>query len=305
MAKSEKRVTVFLFGGLGNQLFQYFAGLAVAKAVGAKLFLKPFGRTPVQGDDVEIGINAFNLEATVITSRLPVFIQERALPRLINFVRRSSPQDFVWRSRTLLTDEIDFEDINLGDWQHIQLVGYFQNSRYLDFLSKSENEIELSLKKSSDWFKEFEARAREKKPIIVHLRRGDYLNYADTIGVLDFQYFLNSLKLIPQFNDSGTEIWIFSNSLSDARDFAKFAELPEERTEIIQSPEKSPDAESMLLMTLGAALVISNSTFSWWGAYLNDETSQIVSPEKWFRNLEDPTIPKKDGWKFSESIWVD
>jgi hypothetical protein len=194
--------------------------------------------------------------------------------------------------------------VNLGDWQHIHLVGYFQNSKYLDLLAKREIEINLNLKNSSVWFQEFQALAHIKKPIIVHLRRGDYLNYADTIGVLDFQYFLNALQLIQQFNEPETEFWIFSNSPSDARDFARFAELPEARTEIIQSPEKSPDAESMLLMTLGAALVISNSTFSWWGAYLKEETSQIIFPKKWFRNLDDPTIPRKDGWMYSESIWV-
>jgi hypothetical protein len=304
VAKNEKRVTVFLFGGLGNQLFQYFAGLAVAEAVGAKLYLKPFGRAASQGSDCEIGINAFDLEATVVTSKLPIQIQDRVLPRLINFARRFSLQNFAWSSRTLLTDDIDFDTVNLEDRQHIQLVGYFQNSKYLDFLAKREIEINLSLKNSSVWFQEFQARARVKKPIIVHLRRGDYLNYADTIGVLDFQFFLNALQLIPHFSEPETEFWIFSNSLSAASDFARFADLPESRTEIIQPPDKSPDAESMLLMTLGAALVISNSTFSWWGAYLNDETSQIISPKKWFRNLDDPTFPKKDGWKFSESIWV-
>jgi hypothetical protein len=304
MARSEKRVTAFLFGGLGNQLFQYFAGLAVAEAVGAKLYLKPLGRPPTQGSDGGIGINAFSLEATIISSRLPKLIQERILPRLINFVMRHSLQDFVWRRGTLLTDDIDFDDIDFGAWKHIQLVGYFQNSKYLDFLATREKEFELSLKNSSDWFQEFQARARVKKPIIVHLRRGDYLNFADTIGVLDFQYFLNALKLIPQFSDSETEFWIFSNSNSAAKDFARYAELPEARTEIIQSPEKSPDAESMLLMSLGSALVISNSTFSWWGAYLNDENSQIVAPKKWFKALEDPDILNKGSWKFSESIWV-
>lgn len=304
VAKNEKRVTVFLFGGLGNQLFQYFAGLAVAETVGAKLYLKPFGRAASQESDGKIGINAFDLAATVVSSKLPIKIQDRVLPRFINFARRSSLHNFFWRSRTFLTDDIDINAVNLGDWQHIHLVGYFQNSKYLDLLAKREIEINLNLKNSSVWFQEFQALAHIKKPIIVHLRRGDYLNYADTIGVLDFQYFLNALQLIQQFNEPETEFWIFSNSPSDARDFARFAELPEARTEIIQSPEKSPDAESMLLMTLGAALVISNSTFSWWGAYLKEETSQIIFPKKWFRNLDDPTIPRKDGWMYSESIWV-
>jgi hypothetical protein len=304
VTNSKKRVTVFLFGGLGNQLFQYFAGLAVAEATGAKLYLKPFGRTSAQGGNGEIGINAFNLEPAFIPSRLPIHIQERILPRLINLVRHMTLRNFAWRRATLFTDNINLDDTDLVAQQHIQLVGYFQDSKYIDFLATHGKKIELFLKNPSDWFREFQARARIEKPIIVHLRRGDYLNYADTLGVLDFQYFLNALKLIPQFTDPQTEFWIFSNSLSDARDFAIFAELPEARTEIIQPPKNSPDAESMLLMCLGSALVISNSTYSWWGAYLSGENSQIIAPKKWFKSLNDPVILNNDSWNFSESIWV-
>jgi hypothetical protein len=75
VAKREKSVTVFLFGGLGNQLFQYFAGLAVAEAVGAKLYLKPFGDTNTQVGNGEIGLKAFHLEAAIISSKLPKKIQ--------------------------------------------------------------------------------------------------------------------------------------------------------------------------------------------------------------------------------------
>jgi hypothetical protein len=304
VAYREKRVTVLLFGGLGNQLFQYFAGLAVAEATGAKLYLKTFGRSPDIGGVGDMGINAFRIDTPITSSRLPKMIQAKLLPRLIRFVSRISLKECVWPGSSLWTDDIDFNNPEVLSNKSIKLVGYFQNSKYLDLLTKREAQINLNLRNKSVWFQEFQKLARDKKPIIVHLRRGDYLNYADTIGVLDFQYFLNALQLIPHFNEPETEFWIFSNSLSDARDFAKFADLPSDRTEIIQPPDNSPDAESMILMTLGASLVISNSTFSWWGAYLNDETSQIVSPKKWFRNLDDPTFPKKDGWKFSESIWV-
>ena len=117
-----------------------------------------------------------------------------------------------------------------------------------------------------------------------------------------FQYFKNALDLIPRIDDQ--EFWIFSDSLSVAKDFASFAKLPVARTQIIQAPPDSPDAESMLLMTLGSALVISNSTFSWWGGYLNKDAEQIVAPKKWFKNLEDPANLIPRNWLNCESIWV-
>ena len=143
--------------------------------------------------------------------------------------------------------------------------------------------------------------ARISKPVIVHIRRGDYLNHAETIGVLDFVYFKNALDIIPQNENS--EFWIFSDSLTVAKDFARFAHLPDLRTQIIQAPSDSPDAESMLLMTLGSALVISNSTFSWWGAYLNKNADLIIAPKKWFKNLDDPTNLIPGNWIYCESVW--
>jgi hypothetical protein len=301
VARRTDRVTVYLFGGLGNQPFQYSAGLSIAQATGAKLYLKPFGQTSAVGREGEVGITAFKTEGILVSSKIPDRLQEKLLRRFVTIIDRLGLSELSRKCGLYLSDSPEFPEMKLGNHRHLRLMGYFQASKFLDSLERQGKPIELSLKHPSPWFEDLQRQALSMKPIIVHIRRGDYLNHAETIGVLDLAYFKNALDLIPRIDNR--QFWIFSDSLTAAKDFARFAELPEASTQIIQAPLDSPDAESMLLMTLASALVISNSTFSWWGGYLNKCAEQVIAPKKWFKNLDDPANLNPLNWTYCESIW--
>jgi hypothetical protein len=301
MGRKVKRVTVYLFGGLGNQLFQYFAGMATAEAMGAKLYLKPFGQTSAVGREGEVGIAAFKTVGITTSSRIPQGLQEKLLRRFVTLISQFRLGGFSRHYGIFLSDVSELPDIKMDCPRHIRLMGYFQNFKFLDFLERQKKLTTLSLVNPTPWFANLEEQARKSIPIIVHIRRGDYLNHAETIGVLDLIYFKNALELIPR--DENSEFWIFSDSIDIAKDFTLFAQLPVLRTRIIQAPSDSPDAESMLLMTLGSALIISNSTFSWWGAYLNKNAKMIIAPKKWFKNLDDPPNLVPVNWIYCESVW--
>ena len=301
MARKAKRVTVYLFGGLGNQLFQYFAGLAIAEAMGAKFYLKPFGQTSAVGREGEVGIAAFKTEGITASSKIPQRLQEKLLRRFVTLINQFRLGKFSRHYGIFLSDVSQLPQMKMGCPRHIRLMGYFQDYKFLDYLERQEKGTALSLLNPSSWFMNLQEQAHISKPIIVHIRRGDYLNHAETIGVLDFVYFKNALDLIPRNENS--EFWIFSDSITVAKDFVQFADLPDTLTRIIQAPSGSSDAESMLLMTLGSALVISNSTFSWWGAYLNKNSDFIIAPKKWFKNLDDPANLIPANWIYCESVW--
>jgi len=301
VARKVKRVTVYLFGGLGNQLFQYFAGLATAEAMGTKLYLKPFGQTSAVGRENEVGIAAFKTEGITTASKIPQRLQEKLLRRFVTLINQFRLSKFVRHYGIFLSDISELPEMKMDCPRHIRLMGYFQDYKFLDFLDRQKKMTALSLANPSPWFVNLQEQARKSKPIIVHIRRGDYRNHAETIGVLDFRYFKNALDIIPQNENS--EFWIFSDSVEVAKDFAQFALLPDLRTQIIRAPSESPDAESMLLMTLGSSLVISNSTFSWWGAYLNKNADFVIAPKKWFRNLNEPANLIPGNWICCESVW--
>ncbi len=301
MAKKVKRVTVYLFGGLGNQLFQYFAGLAIADAVGANLYLKPFGQTSAVGREGEIGITAFKTDGIKISTKIPHRLQEKLLRRFIIKINGFRGGAISRQYGIFPSDIPEFPEMKVGNPRNIRLLGYFQSYKFLHYLESQKKMNSLSLLSPSSWFENLKAEALRSKPIIVHIRRGDYLNHAETIGVLDFSYFKNALNLLPK--NVNSKFWIFSDSVRTAKDFADFAELPDMRTRIIEPPPDSPDAESLLLLTLGSSLVISNSTFSWWGAYLNKNAEFIIVPKKWFKNREDPANFVPVNWISCESIW--
>jgi hypothetical protein len=301
MPNKAKRVTVYLFGGLGNQLFQYFAGLATAQAMGAKLYLKPFGQISAVGREGELGIAALKTEGITIFSKIPQKLQEKLLRRFVTLINQYRLDKYLRHYGIFLSDASELPEVKMDYPRHVRLIGYFLDYKFLEFLENQMNMTTLSLINPSPWFVNLQEQARMNKPIIVHIRRGDYLNHAETIGVLDFTYFKNALNLIPQNEKS--EFWIFSDAIDVAKDFAHFANLPDLRTQIIQAPSDSSDAESMLLMTLGSALVISNSTFSWWGAYLNRNADFVIAPKKWFKNLDDPVNLIPRNWIYYESVW--
>ena len=301
MARKGKHVTVYLFGGLGNQLFQYFAGLATAEAIGAKLYLKPFGQTSAVGREGETGIAALETEGITVCSKIPQRLQEKLLRRFVSSINHFGLAKLAHHYGIFPSDVPELPELKMECPQHVRLMGYFQSFKFLNFLERQRKMTSLSLVNPSSWFMSLQDQAFKSKPIIVHIRRGDYLNHSETIGVLDFSYFKSALDMIPRKENS--EFWIFSDSVDAAKDFAGYAELPDLRTRIIQAPPDSPDAESMLLLTLGSSLVISNSTFSWWGAYLNKNADFIIAPKKWFKTLEDPENLIQGNWIRCESVW--
>jgi hypothetical protein len=105
----------------------------------------------------------------------------------------------------------------------------------------------------------------------IHVRRGDYLNYPDHHPVCSLEYFYEAMKMsgFKKFVVLSDDIeWCFRN-------FHSFSDF-----EFIYSRNES-DIEDFAIMSKCAHNIISNSTFSWWAAYLNKNPDKIViSPDK-------------------------
>ena len=288
-------VSIELNGGLGNQLFQ----LAAINCYALK-----------HSRSAEVNINRFqHRSASRKFSLDKIFCQELFYPVRINFKKEKVPnfaKRFQWvlgsiyqkfrqpalrKSNTVGYNQNLIRNPNLSN-----LNGYHQTHRYVDELN---------------WKILFQKAARGKddllalinlmeqfNPVLLHIRGGDYLIDRSGIGNLSSDYFLNALK---EVSIGGEQVWVFSDDSQHAK--ATLEILPYDLRFVSEEFNLTP-IDSILLISQGKRIVISNSTFAWWGAYLSED-AKICAPKKWFRNLEDPFEILPKSWIRVESKWLD
>lgn len=179
------------------------------------------------------------------------------------------------------------------------LVGYFQSFRWATHAGTYSLMSNLKLKEHSPEYEEYKKLSIIEKPLIVHVRLGDYKSEAD-FGLLDPQYFADIL------NDNWSsgifnKIWVFSDEILTAQEY--FKEFPQENFRFIQDVGKSTSV-TFEVMRLGHGYIIGNSSFSWWSAFLSRNSNpSVTAPSPWFKNLPEPLDLFPPGWTLCESRW--
>ncbi len=107
----------------------------------------------------------------------------------------------------------------------------------------------------------------------IHVRRGDYLNSPNHHPVQNMNYYMKAIKQMPK----DSIFLIFSDDISWCK--ANFPDVPEKFIFV----EGNADYEDLLLMSLCKNNIMCNSTFSWWGAWLNkNPNKKVIAPSVWF-----------------------
>lgn len=144
--------------------------------------------------------------------------------------------------------------------------GYWQNEKYFKKI-KPILLKDFTLRNKSDKFLKFKKMISNTNSVSIHIRRGDYVERKvtkDYHGVLGFDYYFKAFELIGK-KTKHPRFFIFS----DDPTISSFSGLT--------------DGEELILMSKCKHNIIANSSFSWWGAWLNKNPSKIViAPKKWF-----------------------
>lgn len=293
-------VTVGIVGGIGNQLFQYYAGRYLAEKNNSKLILD-FGNHGVAGTkhlgtlrDLEFGIpiDELNTDSTLIREYFWRIHQKisRDIPHIGRFSTKYLRK---FQSKVIGYDpELTFLH------SPINIRGYFQTWRYIDSLDASFSETP-SLRISSEWFRTTSDLIELNQPFAIHIRRGDYEKSRGTFGVLSRDYYSKALKAL-EIHGSVGKVFVFSDDIEKSK--AILSLLDYDFTYIVPPIDSNP-VESLFLMSKCSGLVIANSSFSWWAGKFGDPSRQIIAPSKWFRGLQDPSDLIPDHWKRIESCW--
>jgi hypothetical protein len=273
-------------GGLGNQLFQYATGRALSARLGAELVLDDslLGRR-----DSGITFRTYALGDFPVRARRAELYEERMIQRRVGFPWRylhdfrvlSSPYSY-YRERCFQYDEA----INRISAPVI-LEGYWQSERYFgEIVDKLREELQpvVPLHHSLQPFFE---QICERNSVSLHVRRGDYLSVAGSAvhEVCGLDYYRSAARFVAErvpnpvfFIFSDEPHWVAENLRLD---------FP---TVVVSQSDALPAYEDLRLMSCCAHNIIANSSFSWWGAWLNPKPYKVVvAPARWFR-LEQSTV---------------
>ena len=271
-----------LVGGLGNQFFGYFAGMAHSLTFKKKILF-----------NLQNTNESLNSLETINSLELPGNFTELSVAR--SFTSKFLPNFYV-------SPELGFDITILTNKKLKVICGYYQTFKYYEIFKQYFPEWEPKLKNESEYFKRVTKIVREENPFSIHLRRGDYRKLRDSFGLLSFNYYLDAVK-------SATQEFGESSILVFGDDHQENNLLKEElirhgfRASVIHPPVSSPPMESLILMSMCRLNIIGNSTFGWWGARFNPNPLAVYIPSPWFKTLNEPRDLFPANWNASISSW--
>ncbi|MCF8208944.1 MAG: alpha-1,2-fucosyltransferase [Rhodoferax sp.] len=270
-----------LRGGLGNQMFQYAAGrsLALARNVGFRVDATGLGDSNShQGFELQRIFGEVIVQANA--AELVDILQWRANSAVQYVLCKPFMRHF--RGACFIAEPhfqfwTEFEDAS----DNIYLSGYWQSHRYFSRFTAQIRE-DFSFKKPlSQRNRQLAKEIVSSNSVSLHVRRGDYISNAKASakhGVCPLQYYQRAIEIMNQRFDNAV-FYIFSDDLDWVHQHL-------EVNGACVYVNHNLHAESfidMQLMGLCRHHIIANSTFSWWGAWLNpDPHKNVIAPLQWF-----------------------
>lgn len=274
-------VIVKLMGGLGNQMFQYAAARSFSKSKKVYIDFSFLNNNKLSNNIFTA--RSFELK---IFSKLKVGRFSKFFLNLINSNRAIAK--FLSPKYLIINDKNVFND-DVKTIQNFYLDGYFQNPIIFQDL-RTVLLKELTFPALCGIAKKIEMKiSTSENSVAIHVRRGDYLKPEINAihGVLTMEYYIESIAII---NNKITKpfFYIFSDDAIWCE--ANFSFL--DSKEVISG--KNLAWVDMCLMSKCKHQIIANSSFSWWGAWLNNNPKKIViAPKKWFNQMPTDIIPNE------------
>jgi hypothetical protein len=271
---SEGSVTARLKGGLGNQLFQYAAGKALACQLGSSFFidtqfyLKSKSNRKLKLPDIGINAATSNYSKNLrITNKISSQLLPSSINRNINYL--NEPADYGYHA------------FSCYPAQHVYLDGYWQSEQYFsDIRQELLSEIDLSKIEIAADAVAFPS----ETTVAIHVRRGDFIN-SNSSQALSIDYVQRAML---EFGNN-VDFMFFSDDINWCKDNFKGDNLA--------FANNQSDLQDLKQMSEATHNIIANSTFSWWSAWLNkNESQRVIAPQPWTNeNTHKDILPA--GWE--------
>lgn len=265
-----------LVGGLGNQMFQYACGYAVAKKKNTDLSLDTSWY--IEKNSVvwtmSYELDSLNISYKKILNKYPLVSGNK---NIITGLRK--------RYLPYIEKSMVFDDSVFSAGSNIVLDGYWQSEKYfIDYEKEIRDEFAPIKQIENDYLKHI----NDTFSVSLHVRRGDYANHKQTNsfhGLMSLDYYKSAISLMQSRLGNKITFFIFSDDIEWCKNNIKTTS----NTVYVTGNDGLTD---MHLMAACQNNIIANSSFSWWGAWLNCNPDKIVvAPDKWFN---DPKPNTKD-----------
>jgi len=282
-----KKVVVRISGGLGNQMFEYAVGCAMAERMGRDL------RFDLTDFIIFMNGRRYQLGHFVGPSRIShwdytrsaIFlagwvVNKRISGALFSFLLKAMNIRIVQSDKIFEVDSLFVDDRFSNAKELLYVIGCYGHVPYLPDQERLRKDFQLTREPSAS-NRTYLAQASCSDSVSIHIRRSDYLGVANGSIVLDFEYYQNAIRLI-RARVKNPRWVIFSDDIPWCR--SQFALL--EDAVFVVGNDHEP-WEDLRLMMACQHHIIANSTFSWWGAYLGrDRSGTTVYPDYWFPTLK-------------------
>lgn len=284
-----------LIGGLGNQMFQYAAGRALSLRKTTELRLDISGLASYglhQGFELQ---RVFTCPAAIARAS---DIDQLLGWQSKSFIRRlmQQPRFAAFRRDAFAVEPYFYFWPEINDLKtDCYLSGYWQSEKYFADAAaqiRADFTFRLPLENKNA---ELARQISQLNAVSLHVRRGDYASNPKTTathGLCSLEYYSASIRHVSE-RVQQPHIFIFSDDIAWVQDNLKI-DFP---CVYVQHNRGAESYNDMRLMSLCRHHIIANSSFSWWGAWLNPSTTKIViAPQKWFANQTDVKDLFPSGW---------
>ncbi len=275
--------------GIGNQLFQYAIGRQLAHRLNTSLYfdLSYYHQTYDTDTPRQFRLDQFQIDYRLLdtspwrtVSRMTKLLPGRSLPPLCRFLQESGfhmqPEILTQRAALLVLD------------------GFWQSEQYFAEVALLIRQELTFTHQPGPAFATYKIQIEQANaPISVHIRRGDYVSHVEfsqSFGFVGLDYYKRAIaQLTAQFPNR--TLFVFSDDLAWVE---ANLPLPQPAT-LVHNTGPNADLDDLRLMSLCHHHIIANSSFSWWGAWLNSASEKVViAPANWFRH--------KPGWDTRDLI---
>lgn len=264
-----KNINIILKGGLGNQLFQYFTAYFLSKKLNMNLAVDVSNYKNNNYRQFKL-FNLLRINKIYFKNNKENFFL-RKFKKIHQFFFFNN-----FKENNAFSYSEAFKELH--DKKNINLIGFFQSEKYFH---ANRNEIIRLINFDSNrksYNRKLSSKILNSKSLAIHIRGGDYIAFEKenpNYGALSELYYKKAMKIIEK-NLKNFDIYIFTD---DKSYFFKNNFLNTYKYTLVDS---GSDINDLYLMSLCKNFIISNSTYSWWGAFLSIYRNKIiVAPKKW------------------------